>query len=353
MPFLRNAWYPATWASEVKHGELFERTLLNESVVFYRTATGEPVGLHNRCPHRFAPLSMGKQKGDSVQCAYHGLEFGPNGNCVFNPHGDGKVPAAAQVHRYPLVDRYRLLWIWMGDPARADETLVPPFPFLDPETHYAGEGYLHVKSNYVLETDNILDLSHIQFIHPLFASDEVAKADLEMEQEGNTVWSKRLVRNEVLSPFMQEAFGYAADQRVDRWLDTRWDAPASMSLAVGAVPTGGRARIDGKETEAMSVHLFAPETDTTTHYLFSFGFPKAYGPQMEAAALKTTSDVRGPFEQEDLPILEAVQRNMGDAEFWDLKPVLLPGDAPAIRARRVLDQLIAGERAAAGQGASV
>ncbi|MDX9873609.1 MAG: aromatic ring-hydroxylating dioxygenase subunit alpha [Spongiibacteraceae bacterium] len=344
MAFLRNVWYPATWASEVRHGELFERTLLNESIVFYRTAAGEPVALQNRCPHRFAPLSMGKQKGDAVQCPYHGLEFGASGACVYNPHGDGKIPAAARVHSYPLAERYRLLWIWMGDPARADVSLIPPFPFLDPETHYAGEGYLHVKSNYVLETDNILDLSHIQFLHPFFASEQVAKADLEMVQEGNTVWSKRLVRNEELSPFMQEAFGLGPEVRVDRWLDTRWDAPASMSLVIGVVPTGGRARIDGKETETWSAHLFAPETDTTTHYLFSFGFPKAAGPHMEEAALKATSDVRGPFEQEDLPMLEAVQKAMGDADFWRLKPVLLPGDAPAIRARRVLDKLIEQER---------
>src|SRR5437868_2159986 len=87
--FIRNSWYVAMWAEELVPGKLVSRTILNEPVVFFRKEDGSVAAITDRCAHRFAPLSMGKlMPGDRVQCIYHGLEFGANGACVKNPHGN-------------------------------------------------------------------------------------------------------------------------------------------------------------------------------------------------------------------------------------------------------------------------
>lgn len=346
MSFLRNCWYPAAWGTEVETGALFQRTLLNESVLLFRDSAGVAQAIGNRCPHRFAPLHMGVIKGDAVQCAYHGLMFAGSGQCVHNPHGDGAIPKAAKVKTYPLVERYSLLWIWMGEAERADAALIPEFSCMDPEHAYVGKRYLHAKANYVLETDNIMDLSHVEFLHPGTLGGEGVKSALtSVNEEGNQVWSNRQTVGEIMPDFLYQAMNIPHATPVDRWIDVRWDAPASMLLHAGAVPTG-RPRAEG--TDFPIPHLFTPETHTTTHYWFAMCFPKAMGPFAEQLAEEQASAINVPFTEEDLPMLEAQQQMMGDADFWSLKPVLLVGDAGAIRARRVLDRLIAAEQQVKG-----
>ncbi|MBY0557697.1 MAG: aromatic ring-hydroxylating dioxygenase subunit alpha [Burkholderiaceae bacterium] len=344
MAFLRNAWYPAAWDIEVADDALFQRTLLNQSILFFRDDQRVPQAISNRCPHRFAPLHMGKRVEGGVQCPYHGLQFNGQGKCVHNPHGDGAIPKAAAVRSYPVVERYSMLWIWMGDAARADAALIPDFSCMDPEHFHVGKRYLHAQANYVLETDNIMDLSHIEFLHPgTLGSSSVSDAATSVEQQGCTVVSRRQTTAERMPDYLYEAMGFPYGQLVDRWIDVRWDAPASMLLDAGAVATGG-SRDQGKSFPLP--HLFAPETDTTTHYWFSFCLPKAMGDIGAQIAQQQVDGLAVPFTNEDLPMLEAQQKMMGDATFWSLKPVLLPGDAAGIRARRVLDQLIEAERAA-------
>jgi phenylpropionate dioxygenase-like ring-hydroxylating dioxygenase large terminal subunit len=346
MTFLKNAWYVAAWDDEVKTGELFARTLLNEPVLLFRDEQGLVQAIHNRCPHRFAPLSMGKLCGSQVQCAYHGLEFDGRGNCTRNPHGDGTIPRAARVKAYPVVERYSMIWIWMGEVAAADDALIPDFACMDPAHFYVAKRYLHARANYVLESDNILDLSHIQYLHPsTLGSSDVSQAITRVEQQGDTVWSYRQTVAEIMPDFLYAAMGIPAGTPVDRWIDVRWNAPANMLLLAGAVATG-RPRGEGRETPLP--HLFTPETATTTHYWFAFPMPRALGEQGAQIAEQQVAALNQPFSTEDLPMLEAQQQMIGDADFWALKPILLHGDAGAVRARRVLDKLIADEVAAAG-----
>lgn len=341
MSYLRNTWYVAAWDEEIKPGELFARTLLDEKIVFFRDEAGCVNAIHDRCPHRFAPLSKGKLCGSSVQCAYHGLHFDGAGACTHNPHGDGRIPKAAKVKSYPVTEKYSVVWIWMGD-ASADESLIPNFECMDPSVFYVAKRYLHARANYVLESDNILDLSHIQYLHPsTLGSSDVSQATTSVEQQGNTVWSYRQTISEIMPDFLYEAMGIPHGTLVDRWIDVRWDAPANMLLLAGAVPTG-HSRAEGRETHLP--HLFTPETESSSHYWFSFPIPLAMGEQGKAIAEQQVSALNEPFSTEDLPMLEAQQEAIGNADFWSLKPILLPGDAGAVRARRVLDKLIADEQ---------
>jgi len=343
MSYLLNTWYVAAWAEELSTQPL-ARTLLETPVVLFRDPQGQAHALMDRCPHRFAPLSMGKvQESGALQCPYHGLQFGTDGRCVKNPHGDGSIPTGAVVRRFPLVERYSALWIWMGDAERADDSKIPAFPFNDPANWAVATNMMTVDAAYELESDNILDTSHIEFIHPLFASEAVSRAQLECKQDGDTVWQLRFMSNDQdPPPFIRQTL-QVPEGPIDRWLDVRWDAPAVLALFIGGV-AAGQPRESG--TVLHQAHCFTPESKNRTHYFFSSAFPHAIGPMAESMAKQLVEGVRGPFEHEDKPMLEAVARRMGEADFWLLKPVILHGDAGGVRARRLLRQMIAKEQAA-------
>ncbi|NQD55665.1 aromatic ring-hydroxylating dioxygenase subunit alpha [Pseudomonas sp. CM25] len=340
MVFLRNVWYVAAWDEEINNETLLQRTLLNESVLFFRDEAGGVQAISNRCPHRFAPLHLGKRVAGGVQCPYHGLQFNGQGKCIHNPQG--AIPKAAVVKTYPVVEKHSMIWIWMGAPELADPSTIPDFSCQDSSQYYVAKRYLHVKANYVLETDNILDLSHIQFLHPdSLGSSAVSNAITSVEQQGNTVYSKRQTVSDILPDFLYRQRGIPVGTPVDRWIDVRWDAPACMLLVAGSVATG-KPRSEGVSN--FVPHIFTPETDTTTHYWYSVCNPVSMGEEGRARADVFVTGLTKPFQEEDLPMLEAQQQMIVGGDFWSLKPVLLAGDAGAVRARRVLDKMIAQER---------
>jgi phenylpropionate dioxygenase-like ring-hydroxylating dioxygenase large terminal subunit len=346
--YLLNVWYVAAWADEVVAGTLLARQFLDEQVVIFRDAQGRAHALADRCPHRFAPLSKGVlcDGGSALRCGYHGLAFDANGRCVHNPHGEGRIPPSAIVRAYPLVERWSLLWIWMGDADKADPARIPEFPAMDPEHWYVGKEYLEIEANYTLESDNILDLSHIQYLHPTtLGSGTAGLAKTKVTIEGNTVWSRRFVRNEILAPFLYQAAGIQQGALCDRWLDVRWDAPAVMWLQSDIGPAGEPRE---KALPTSGPQLFTPASQCRTHYFFGVCLPKTIGPAGEDMARQQVAGVKGPFLAEDKPMVEAQQRALGGQSFWDAKPVLLDVDAPAVQARRVLDRLIKAERESTG-----
>ena len=115
--YVRNAWYPATWSRDIAR-ELTARRILGQDVVLYRTGAGAVAALEDVCPHRLTPLSMGRLRGDSIECGYHGMTFDCRGECVRIP-GQEIIPRNAKVRSYPVVENMGLAWIWMGDPALA------------------------------------------------------------------------------------------------------------------------------------------------------------------------------------------------------------------------------------------
>ena len=152
MPFLRNAWYIAAWAEEVTDGPIGRR-LLDEKVVLYRLVAGAVVALEDRCCHRALPLSMGRMVGDRLQCGYHGLEYDQTGACVKVP-GQSTIPADARIKSYPVIERYRWIWVWMGEPERADPSSVPDFHWLDDPGWVAPTGTFQLKANFQNLIDN-------------------------------------------------------------------------------------------------------------------------------------------------------------------------------------------------------
>ena len=188
--YLRNAWYVAAWSDGVGDGQLVPRTIMDEPIVLYRKADGAVAAIEDRCAHRFAPLSMGKiVGGDRIQCPYHGLEFDGSGACVRNPHGTKNIPPRARVKSYPVIEKHKAVWVWMGD-APADAGKIPDFGVLDnvPELHTTKRDCIVIKANYQLIIDNLLDLSHTSYLHEgILGNADTVESDITAEQDGDDV----------------------------------------------------------------------------------------------------------------------------------------------------------------------
>ena len=194
MAFLKNCWYVAAHPSEVGR-EPLARTILNEKLMMYRGEDGRGHALGNVCPHRFAFLSKGKLVGDVIECPYHGLRFDTTGACVHNPHGDGTIPPHARVKSYPFVERHGLFWIWMGNVARADPEIIPDFSALVQDGFAPVHGYLQIQANYQLLVDNLMDLTHIEFLHTALSTpDWITKRRSEVTQNPGIVHARTALR---------------------------------------------------------------------------------------------------------------------------------------------------------------
>ena len=344
MPFVQNAWYCAGFTNELETGALKPITVLGEAVVMYRQADGAPVALADRCPHRFAPLSKGKVCDGEVQCGYHGLRFDATGQCTHNPHGDGSVPKAAKVRAYPMFERHGALWIWMGDPAQADPATLADFGDTDDRPGWSRvQGYLHVKAHAQLVVDNLLDLSHVPFMHPFLAGGAPPppefRPDIRMEQQGDTVVAINEFHSMPNTPLYQMLWERGAPPALtDMRANMRWDPPSLLLLDTGAAPVD-QPRRDGPS--APSSHWLTPETETTTHYFWAATRDRHVGNAEVSAQMAAGFDAA--FRNEDEPMIEACQRNMGTTDLMSLKPVLLQTDGPAVRARRIIQLKLEGQ----------
>ena len=120
--FLRNCWYAAAWSKDLTDKPL-AKTFLGAKVALFRTTSGRPAALEDRCCHRAAPLSRGEIMGDNLACGYHGLQFASTGECVLVP-GQEHVPNGAKVRSYPVHERWGVVWIWMGSMMLADPSKI-------------------------------------------------------------------------------------------------------------------------------------------------------------------------------------------------------------------------------------
>jgi phenylpropionate dioxygenase-like ring-hydroxylating dioxygenase large terminal subunit len=344
--FLRNTWYVAAWAKDVVAGAIFSRQILGERIVLFREANGALAALADYCPHRFAPLHLGKMlSGGRLQCGYHGLEFNSTGACVRNPHGNGVIPPAAHVPAYPVVERHDIVWIWMGsrDP---DPALIPDFSILDDAGEKLGRhDHIVFDANIDFVTTNLLDLSHVSFLHDgILGNVETISADTDVRQEGSTLFVTREQSNVRIPPLFRLTHK-ANVEYGDLWRVMRWDAPGCMLLDSGTTDPGA-SRDEG--SGYYGIHLLTPETATTTHYHFSSVRRRLNAVESQDELIKTEIARlrRIAFEGQDAPMIAAQQQTVRELEARGrmLRPALLSVDAGPQRYRRILDTLLAADR---------
>ncbi|MDB5582975.1 MAG: vanillate monooxygenase [Bradyrhizobium sp.] len=340
VPYLRNAWYPACWSRDLGETPM-PLMLLEQETVLYRTESGAPALLGNRCPHRFVELHRGKVVGENIQCPYHGLQFGPSGACGHNPHGPTR-PAAARVRSYPVVDRHGLVWAWMGEPEKADPALIPDYSIIEDAGHKAVGGMIHVAGDYQLYSDNLLDLSHTEFTHPnLMQPGSLDRSTFQVLHEGDKVeFIRRSPKEAAVGTFQRmlcEGNGGKAGDIVSTSHAIRWEAPARMYVEI-------IQRRDEVKTNFTQIHIAVPTRRSECQLIWAsirdFNLDDA---ELDAYISGGMTHILGT---EDIPMIESQETFTRGRDFVALKPVLLSTDEAPVRARRILARLIREERLA-------
>jgi vanillate O-demethylase monooxygenase subunit len=333
-----NQWYAAAFAGEVARQPL-ARTICDQQVVLFRTQAGVATALVDRCPHRKAPLSAGQLVGDNIECPFHGMQFAPDGACTRIPSQES-IPPAAHIRSFPLVERHGHLWIWMGGQT-ADPALIPDMHWLTDPAVTAVKGSLALKCNYLLALDNLIDDTHLSFVHRRsIGTPKIAQAPMTVEGGDDWVQFTRWTLDTPPSAFHARAGGFTAN--VDRWFVSRFVKPATVLIDVGSAPVGtARSGDRSKGINIFSNHTVTPATATTCHYFWHAA--RNFGLGDEKLSQQIHADMHATFI-EDQDIVEVVQRNQ------DVDPVGLPflnlaGDAVCLRARRIIANLVAAELA--------
>ena len=333
--FLRNYWYAAALPSELDDGALLGRWLLGEPVLLYRTTAGEAVAMADVCPHRSARLSAGERDGDTVRCLYHGLEFGTDGRCTRVPAQQGKPAGNLSVKTFPVVEKWRLIWVWMGAADDADPALIPDFHWNDDPAWFPVGDYMHLDCHYQLLVDNLMDLSHEAYVHRgTIGTDAVAETPASAVRDGETAVVERIMPGCPAPPFYQKLRGYQG--QIDRLHRINFRPPSTIVIESRSMPAGATDARDGLEYRVLCA--ITPETDISTHFFWAV--PRNFNPE-EAVTDMMYAGSKAVFE-EDIDVLNRQQEvlsRMGDRVGWQN----IHSDAGAIYARRIVDELLAAE----------
>ena len=348
LPFLRNAWYLAAWADELDDG-LLARMIMNQPIVLYRDAAGKVGALEDRCCHRGAPLTHGQVVEEGLQCGYHGLIYDTGGKCVVVP-GQKKIPKNARIKSYPVVEKNRNVWIWMGDPALADQSKIIDYPYHDDTGNWPHrKDVFHIKANYLFMIDNLMDLTHLGYLHPnTIGGQPNAHATAEMETRATETGASftRWMTDHQPPPTYTEGGGFTG--KVDRWQEFEYVAPGAVLQWSGALAVGRGARENRNQDgfHLRLLHCATPETETTFHYFWSVS--NGYR-QDDPAATREIYDANYVTFIEDKTIMEAQQERI------DLDPgrklVAIHADSALAQARIALGKLIEAEQAQMSQAA--
>jgi vanillate O-demethylase monooxygenase subunit len=338
--FLKNVWYVAGWDSEVVGDQLLARRIMDIPLVFFRGEDGQVAALEDRCCHRLAPLSHGQREGNCLRCMYHGLLFDGAGRCVEVP-GQDQVSEKLRVRSFPIEERDHLLWIWMGDAALVDQKGIHDSHWHDaPGWQAERGGYIHYKANLQLIVDNLLDFSHLAFVHNKSIGTRKqggVKPEVDVLETGVRVRFSTL--GGAPPPFARLLS--KLPDTVDRFNFYTWTIPGNYFAQDSAIAPVG----DGYESASpltMRLHTFialTPETKTSSHYFWS----TAHNDFMSGITDVTHQlavQVAGAFE-EDRVIIEAQQQSI-DASHG--QPMIgIPADGTLLRVRRMLAAMVEAE----------
>lgn len=333
--FPLNAWYVAAFSRELEPGKLLARKICDIRMVFYRLGDGSPAALFDRCPHRGMPFSMGKLLDTgNVQCLYHGMEFNASGQCTHVPSQDA-VPAQMRVQSFPLVEKWRWIWVWPGDPERADPALIPDHDYLGLErrgndTH---DGLvMHVNANYLLPFENLVDATHISYLHHGLIDDgNAVRTPYEMNQTGRRVSMSRQIRNEVVQ-------GRPAQ---DRLLILEGHAPGLCQVRQKINPSADPDDV----VETNLLVALTPETRRSTHQ-FTAQSTSDSGRRNQFTTWEETDIFLANLLGEDVVAIEAIQILHEELAPEDRVEVSQQADIASIRTRRIIADMIVQERAA-------
>lgn len=334
--FPLNRWWVAGFSWELKDRPL-ARTLLGRPMVLFRTPDGRVAALEDRCCHKELPLSCGAVENRGLRCGYHGLLFNAQGACVEIP-GQERIPPKAKVPSYPLVERDQILWVWVGSTPDAKPSDEPPaYPVhSDPGYKFGGDSF-HYDAPYHLIHDNLLDLSHLGYVHVKTIGGNPTlhmNAPIKVESQGEVVRVVRLMPESEPPPTYTAAWPFKG--AIDRWQEVEFRV-SHFLIWTGAMDVGSGS-FDDLNREGFHMrgfHGVTPETATTSHYFWTI----ATNPHPDKQDVtKLVVDQTARTFEEDKVVIEAQWQNQ--VRFPVRSQIDIHVDAGPNRARRVIDGLL-------------
>lgn len=335
----RDQWYVAAYSSEIVQ-ELFSRTICGDPILFWRARDGQVTAMSDRCVHRRFPLSQAPSRlvDDQVICGYHGFTYGVDGNCVAVP-GQNRVPRTARLQRYPLVEQDSFVWVFIGDPGKADAAKIPRATYLDSPDYTTVSGMEPLRARFSLLVDNLLDLSHETYLHGGYiGTPEVADTPVttEVDDEHSIVYVSRHMDDAECPPFYAKSTGLQG--RIARWQDIEYTPPCLYKLHSRIAPVGGLPNPDGSDPDAFHVEVvyaITPETEHSTHDFWSVARDFALGDEEVSTFLAENNRTVVLQDVEALDVLETVIAT----EPPGYQELSINIDTGGLAARRILKRL--------------
>jgi vanillate O-demethylase monooxygenase subunit len=332
--FLMNCWYVAAWDHELIDGRLLARTILDKPVVLYKGDSGRRWRWMTAAAIAAPSSRWAGREGDCVRCMYHGLKFDATGKCVQIP-GQDNIPPKLGVRGYPVVERDHLIWIWMGDAAKADPAKILDFPYMRDPGWRGHPGYLHYDANYLLIVDNLSDFAHLAFVHAktLGGSEEYAfkSKPTAIERLGRRLPGRALAHERAAAAVPQK--GGARPGAVDRRNIARMYVPGIFFMETLFSPAGSGAEkgnLAGAK-QYRNCQFFTPETARSTHFFWDYLHD--YELQDPNVALSLYHSMVDGF-MEDKAIIETQQKTLEADPSFQMNAIV--SDAPLVHFRRTL-----------------
>jgi nitrite reductase/ring-hydroxylating ferredoxin subunit len=330
--FIFNEWYAAAFSDEVGR-VLLKRTLLGERVVLFRTLEGRAVALSDRCAHRSYPLSSGMIDGDTIVCAYHGFRYDERGDCIQVPSA-GKCPKGIGVRTYPVCERGPVVWIWMGDPAKADPNTIVDLAWMTADKWARAKVYFHLKANYVYINENLMDTTHLSYMHATtIGTPDYVNAPSHTEINDGRFALIRTVSPTRLPPVWGTPTGLGGVATAVRIVRGEFMSPGLFEFTTrlydGALPENDRP-----EYRIKVAHMNTPETAFTTHYFIALARDFA---QHDAVATEFMTNGFFAAFREDVNGLALVQEQI-EHFGQDAYEISVPSDELGVLLRRYLKQ---------------
>jgi vanillate O-demethylase monooxygenase subunit len=315
-------------------------------MAIFKGPDGRVAAVEDFCPHRGAPMSLGKVCKNGLRCGYHGLEMGTDGKTVHMP--GQRVRGFPAIKAFAVVERYGFIWVWPGEQTLADQALMPVFEFFDNPAWAYGGGLYHVKADYRLMIDNLMDLTHETYVHATsIGQPEIDETPCETKSDGDTVITQRFMNNIQAPPFWKMAMsanGLDPNALVDRWQICRFTPPSHIMIDVGVslADKGGFSAPSEVKTYAVVVDFITPETETSHWY--HWGMVRNFKPD-DAALTDSIRQGQGKIFSEDMEMLQLQQENI--LRHPERKLLMLNIDAGGLQSRRVIDRLLSQEKTGA------
>ena len=166
-PGMKNHWFAVEHTSKISSKRPTPIKLFGMPMVLYRTPSGGIQCVRDLCPHRGSRLSVGRMLNGHLSCRYHGWQFGEGGRCVNIPQHLNKrmaIPSSAHAHALPTRVLDDLVWIWPGEPAKAEQS-EPYLPNPPGKDYLADNEQWYFETHYGLAMENLLDPAHQPHVH--------------------------------------------------------------------------------------------------------------------------------------------------------------------------------------------